>query len=204
MITDIDPSSLSSFTVKPLTLLSDHSHITLFIKSSDIKMAHKHFHIISFCVNSNLGGAFFCSIVNARLLNFLTKHNVLSKSQIGFIPKHRTTDHIYTLHTLIDKHINQNKTIIYACFIDFQKAFDSIWHAGLFCKVIESGVGSKTYDIIKSIYSGNMFSVKIGKKGQNSLLKGEVFVRAITSALHSSISTLMNWLLYQKSHLSPV
>ncbi|CDQ95104.1 unnamed protein product [Oncorhynchus mykiss] len=110
------------------------------------------------CVNSNQGKV-FCSIIN-----------VLSKSQIGYIPKHRTTDHIYTLNTLIDKHVHQNNTKIYACFIDFQKAFDSIWHTAalmlhtLFYKVIESGVGGKTYDIIKSMYTSNMCSVKIGKK----------------------------------------
>ena len=37
MITDIDPFSLSSFTVKPLTPLSDHSHITLFLKGTDME-----------------------------------------------------------------------------------------------------------------------------------------------------------------------
>ncbi|MGH0143446.1 UNVERIFIED_CONTAM: hypothetical protein FKN15_006828 [Acipenser sinensis] len=58
------------------------------------------------CVSSNLGKV-FCSIINARILAFLTEHSVLSKSQIGFLPNHRTTDHIYTLHTLIDKHVHQ-------------------------------------------------------------------------------------------------
>ena len=52
---------------------------------------------------------------------------------------------------------------MFACFIDFQKAFDSIWHDGLFYKIIESGIGGKTYDIIKSMYSSNMCSIKIGK-----------------------------------------
>ena len=123
------------------------------------------------CVNSNLGKV-FSSIMNARLLNFLTTHSVLSKSQIGFIPKQRTTDHIYTLHTLIDKYINQNKTKLYACFIDFQKAFDNIWHIGLFYKIITSGVGGKTYDIIKSMYSGNMCSIKIGNKRTELFTQG--------------------------------
>ncbi len=43
---------------------------------------------------------------------------------------------------------------MYVCFIDFQKAFDSIWHDGLVYKIIESGIGGKTYDIIRSMYSG--------------------------------------------------
>ena len=97
------------------------------------------------------------------IITFLNEHNVLSKSQIGFLPNHRTTDHIYTLHSLINKHVHQTKNgKIFACFIDFKKAFDSIWHEGLYYKIIQSGVGGKVYDIIKSIYSENKCGVKIG------------------------------------------
>lgn len=87
------------------------------------------------CVSSNLG-KLFCSILNSRLQDFLREHDVLSKSQIGFTPKHRTTDHIYTLHTLINKDVHQNKRKIFSCFVDFKKVFDSIWHDGLFLKLI--------------------------------------------------------------------
>ena len=60
------------------------------------------------CVSSNLGKV-FNSILNNRILTFLNEHNVLSKNQIGFLPNHRTTDHIYTLHTLINQHVHQTK-----------------------------------------------------------------------------------------------
>ncbi len=73
------------------------------------------------CVSSNLG-KLFCSIINARLLDFITTHNVLSRSQIGFLPNYRTSDHIYTLHTLIEQHVHQDKGKIYECFIDFKKS----------------------------------------------------------------------------------
>ena len=115
------------------------------------------------CVNSNLG-KLFCNILNGRLGHFLRDKNVLSKCQIGFQPKYRTSDHIYTLHTLIDKQINQNKGKIFSCFVDFKKAFDSIWHEGLFLQLIQCGIGGKTYDIIKSMYTNNKFAVKIGNK----------------------------------------
>ncbi len=59
-------------------------------------------------MNSNLGKV-LCSILNTRLLDFLMKHNALSKCQIGFLPKCRTSDHIFTLQTLIDKYVHQNK-----------------------------------------------------------------------------------------------
>ncbi len=114
-------------------------------------------------MSSNLG-KLFCSIINARLLDFITTHNVLSRSQIGFLPNYRTSDHIYTLHTLIEKHAHQDKGKIYACFIDFKKAFDSIWHQGLFYKLIERGIGGKTYDLIKLMYTESKRGVKINTK----------------------------------------
>ena len=112
------------------------------------------------CVSSNLG-KMFCSIINNRLQHFLSDHNILRKSQIGFLQNHRTTDHIYTLHTLIEKHVNQNRSKVFSCFIDFEKAFDSIWHEGLLLRLLESGVGGKTYDIIKTMYLNNKCAVKI-------------------------------------------
>ncbi len=72
-------------------------------------------------------------IINDRLVQFIQEHKLLDNCQIGFMPKQRTSDHIYTLHTLIQKHVQQKKQgKIFGCFIDFQKAFDSVWHNGLF------------------------------------------------------------------------
>ncbi len=116
------------------------------------------------CVTSNLAKV-FCSIINSRISSFLEQHNVISKSQIGFLPKHRTTDHIHTLHTLINEHVHLKKEgKIFACFIDFKKAFDSIWHNGLFYKIIQSGIGGKIYDLIKNMYNQNKCAVKIGQQ----------------------------------------
>ena len=123
------------------------------------------------CVNSNLG-KILCIIINSRLVHFLNENNVLSKCQIGFLPNYRTTDHVFTLHTLIDNQTNQNKGKVFSCFVDFKKAFDSIWHEGLLYKLMESGVGGKTYDIIKSMYTNNKCAVKIGKKHTHFFTQG--------------------------------
>lgn len=78
------------------------------------------------------------------------------------MPKQRTSNHIYTLHTLIQKYVHQTKQgKNFGCFIDFKKAFDSVWQNGLFLKLIQSGIGGKTYDIINDIYNGNKCCVKI-------------------------------------------
>ena len=60
----------------------------------------------------------------------------------------------YTLHTLIDKHVkNMKNGKIFPCFVGFKKAFDSIWHTGLYYKLVESGVGGKVFDVMESMYS---------------------------------------------------
>ena len=71
------------------------------------------------------------------------------------------TDHIYTLHTLINKHVHQKKEgKIFACFIDFKRAFDSIWHEGLFYKILQGGLDGKVYDFIKCMYPENKCATK--------------------------------------------
>ncbi len=42
--------------------------------------------------------------------------------------------------------------------------FDSIWHNGLFYKIIQSGIGGKIYDLIKNLYNQNKCAVKIGQQ----------------------------------------
>ena len=50
------------------------------------------------CVSSCLGKLFF-SILNQRLLEHVTSLNILHKSQIGFLTKNRTSDHLLPLRT---------------------------------------------------------------------------------------------------------
>lgn len=113
------------------------------------------------CVTSILGNI-FCNIIKTRILTFLQNKNTLCKSQIGFLPEFRTTDHIYTLHTLIEQYVQKtNKGKLYACFVDFQKAFDSIWHEGMLIKILESDIRGNVYTIIKDIYKQNKCCIKI-------------------------------------------
>ena len=75
-----------------------------------------------------------------RLLEHVTSLNILHKSQIGFLPKNRTSDHLLTLRTLIDKYVHCHGEKVYACFVDFRKAFDSVWLDGLLYKLLQIGV----------------------------------------------------------------
>lgn len=112
------------------------------------------------CVSSCLG-KFFSLILNERLNRFTNDNKSLHPSQIGFLPGNRTADHIFTLKTLNDKYVNQVKNgKIYACFVDFKKAFDSVWHEGLFLKLLENKIGGHFYDLIKNLYSNSKCAIK--------------------------------------------
>ena len=71
------------------------------------------------CINSCLG-KLFSAVLNNRLKSYVQDQNILHKAQIGFIPGHRTTDHIFSLRTLIDKHVSHTTNgKLYTCFVDF-------------------------------------------------------------------------------------
>ena len=71
---------------------------------------------------------------------------------------------MYTpFNTLINKHVYQTKNgKIFTCSIDFKKAFDSIWHEGLYYRLLHCGIVGKMYDLVKSMYLLNMYAVKFG------------------------------------------
>ena len=46
------------------------------------------------------------------------------------------------MRTLVNKYMYHHNEKIYACFVDFKKAFDSVWHDGLLFKLLpEINVG---------------------------------------------------------------
>jgi hypothetical protein len=61
-------------------------------------------------------------------------NNIINKEQIEFMKERRTTDHMFVLKTLLDKYGERNSKALYACFVDFKSAFDTVWHQGLLYK----------------------------------------------------------------------
>ena len=59
-----------------------------------------------------------------------------------------------------------HKKSIFLAFIDYQKAFDTIWRAELWRKLIKEGVGGKFLNIIKDMYAKSKSCVFVN--GQKS------------------------------------
>ena len=104
-------------------------------------------------------GKLFTSILQSRLNKFIEQHNILNPEQFGFRSNSRTTDSLFILQQLINKYTKQHKKL-YVGFIDYEKAFDSVWQSGLIYKLYQYGVKSKFFKVIKSMYSSIKSCVK--------------------------------------------
>ena len=111
------------------------------------------------CVSSPLL-KILCTLLNERVQIHCSENKLINKNQIGFQKGSRTSDHILTLKTLVKKYVTIGKEKLYACFVDFQKAFDSIWHKGLFYKLQKVGINGNSLNLIKDLYKKTKCAIK--------------------------------------------
>ena len=94
----------------------------------------------------------FERIVLSRLLFFLKSNFILSPRQAGYRPGRPTLNQILLLSLFISdgfsKSMPRSPTIL--ATIDFSKAFESVWHAALFHKLISAGLHALLLDSILS------------------------------------------------------
>ena len=81
-------------------------------------------------------GKLLVGILNERLTKFAEKIKLVNENQAGFRKGYRTTDHIFTLSSIINHTMNVKKKPVYVCFVHFKKAFDNISHDILWSKLI--------------------------------------------------------------------
>ena len=92
------------------------------------------------------------TMMNTRLNEFMEENQILNKEQIGFVTNNRCPDHIFTLKSVVNKYVADEGGKVYACFIDFRKAFDTVWHDGLFHKLQQIGIKGNFLETLRNIY----------------------------------------------------
>ena len=108
-------------------------------------------------INSCLS-KFFNLLLNNRLLCFINENYLVKSNQIGFRKGFRTTDHVLTIKTLMDKYLSENKKL-YFCFVDFREAYDSIWREALLKKLLGYGVRKNFASLLRNMYKKTKLSV---------------------------------------------
>ena len=100
-------------------------------------------------------------IIATELLEYLNKHNLITKHQHGFLKNHSTVTNL--LESLSDWTVSfSNKRSVVIAYVDFQRAFDSITHSKLIHKLSAYGVGGNLLFWITAFLSQRTQSVRVG------------------------------------------
>ena len=88
------------------------------------------------------------------LLNRLTPQaeTIIAEEQAGFRPGHSTTEQIFSLRILCERY-RQHQQDLFHGFVDFKKAFDRVWHAGLWSTMKLYNINANLIKVIESLYS---------------------------------------------------
>ena len=105
-------------------------------------------------------------ILNKRLVDWSEEHKLRGPTQAGFRPRQSPIHHLFALRHFIDTACFAKRPL-YACFVDLQKAYDTVQHDMLWSKLESIGVGPRMLAAIQSLYSSGTLSMKVaGTAGQ--------------------------------------
>ena len=138
----------------------------------------------------------FCSILLKRIENELD--NKLREEQAGFRKGRGCTDQIFALRNIIEQCLEWN-TPLFINFVDFRKAFDSVYRDSLWKILRHYGIPQKIVTIISKFYDhfecnvilngtfSDSFLVKSGVR-QGCILSPILFLVTIDWIMRSTIS----------------
>ena len=98
-------------------------------------------------------GKLFTAVLNDRLTKFSDDFSVIYNNQSGFRKNYSTVDNIFILHIMFEFIKNKKRKKLFCAFIDFAKAFDSVWRNGLWYKLILNNINGKIYRVIVNMYN---------------------------------------------------
>jgi len=95
----------------------------------------------------------YTQLLLVRLQYFVFQSNLLHENQAGFRTGYSTYDHIFTISAIIEDQLAKPKGKVFAFFIDFSAAFDTVNRNSLIYKLHSYGFSTKSVEAIKAIYS---------------------------------------------------
>ena len=85
---------------------------------------------------------------------------VLTEAQAGFRAGRSTIDQLFTLRRMTEEYIEYGKDL-YVCSVDFQKAFDSVWRAGLWQVMLHLRYDEKIIILLEALYKDTLSAVRV-------------------------------------------
>ena len=106
-------------------------------------------------------GKVFERIIKSRLEFFCEQRGIIPRCQAGFRRGRGVTDHIVKLGAHVRRALTKRRHL-YSCFFDLRRAFDTVWHHRLLCKLQKLGIEGQMYHYIKAFLSNRTFQVRTG------------------------------------------
>ncbi|KAL8568203.1 hypothetical protein ACOMHN_027726 [Nucella lapillus] len=89
---------------------------------------------------------------------------ILAEEQSGFRPKRSTVEQtLFNIRILIGKYLQHQRDLFHD-FIDFKKAFDRVWHDGLWQVMRNYNIDSNIIDVIKALYDDSKSAVHLNNQ----------------------------------------
>ena len=77
---------------------------------------------------------------------------LLAEEQAGFRPGRSTVEQNFNSRVIIEKHL-QHQRDLFRNFIDFKKAFDTVWHAGLWQILGSFNIEEGLVQVVQALFS---------------------------------------------------
>ena len=103
-------------------------------------------------------GKIITTIIQRRILK--RAEEVISESQAGFRPGRSTVGQLFTLRQIAEKYLEKDREL-YCCYIDFEKAFDSVWQEGIWRALRFFGFPQKIINLLQALYSKSNSAVRV-------------------------------------------
>jgi len=103
----------------------------------------------------------FTGIIHGRIQKITEKE--IGEYQGGFRAERRTTDHLFTIRQITEKHF-EHDVDLHLLFVDFRSAFDSINRKILIETIVEMKIPAKLIKLTVMTLSQTRSLVKIGNR----------------------------------------
>ena len=111
------------------------------------------------CITAYIG-KLLESIIAKRLENYLQQNNLADPDQEGFSTGKNTIRYLNRLHLGIEADREKSLTIL-CLFVDFEKAFDSVWKKGLIYKLSQLGITGSILKLINHFLMSRKVALKV-------------------------------------------
>lgn len=104
----------------------------------------------------------FTQILLDRLILWSESNSIVPEGQSGFRAGRGCIDNVFVLSSVIHINLRLKKRRVFAAFVDFKRAFDSIDHRLLWAKLFDVGVSSKIIRVVRRLYKNSTIQINVG------------------------------------------